>query len=203
MNRYNRETGGKWSIHEVKRYMTAKHGEETANRAFSDVQDVMIHALESVQDVIQNDKQCFELYGYDIMFDANLKPWLLEVNQSPSLTANTREDYNLKCRLLNEMLDIIDIENAHVSNSKLHVGGFDQVYDGTRIDPYPGSVYGTLLGAEVPDPSVLSVTSGGSKKRGGTSVGAGTSKTSSGGGGGGRRSSSVSGGARRGSTMTK
>ena len=94
------------------------------------------------------------------MFDANLKPWLLECNQSPSLTANTRDDYNLKCRLLNEMLDIVDVEKAHVENSKLHVGGFDQVYDGTRIDPYPGSVYGTLLGAEVPDPSVLSVTSG-------------------------------------------
>lgn len=59
---YNRETGGKWSIHEIKRYLTAKHGEETANRAFSDVQDVMIHSLECVQDVIQNDKQCFELY---------------------------------------------------------------------------------------------------------------------------------------------
>jgi len=57
-----------------------------------------------------NDKRCFECYGYDILFDSNLKPWLLEVNGSPSMTANTQVDWELKCGLLDDVFTIIDME---------------------------------------------------------------------------------------------
>ena len=49
----------------------------------------MIETLLSVKGIMINDKQSFETYGFDIMFDNNLKPWLIEVNASPSFTANT------------------------------------------------------------------------------------------------------------------
>ena len=37
--------------------------------------------------------------------------WLIEVNASPSLTASSQSDYELKCRLLEDMLHIVDMEN--------------------------------------------------------------------------------------------
>ena len=77
---------------------------------FYDIQLIIIHSLLSVQPIMMNDKHCFELYGYDIMIDDQLKPWLIEVNASPSLTANTKEDYKLKFDMLNDMFDIIDME---------------------------------------------------------------------------------------------
>ena len=58
------------------------------------------------------DKHCFELYGYDLIIDSELRPWLLEVNASPSLTANTNEDYAMKTEMLHGMLDIIDMEKV-------------------------------------------------------------------------------------------
>lgn len=39
--------------------------------------------------------QCFELLGFDIMFDDQLQPWLLEVNHSPSFACDSRLDHQV------------------------------------------------------------------------------------------------------------
>jgi tubulin polyglutamylase TTLL9 len=107
---------------------SCSHGFEAVNRLFAEMQDIILNSLLAVQkvrllsartgmaqwlayppppspscaaaQVMINDKHCFEMYGYDILIDEALKPWLIEVNASPSLTANTREDYDLKFKLL-------------------------------------------------------------------------------------------------------
>lgn len=37
--------------------------------------------------------------------------WLIEINASPSLTASGKEDYDLKCGVLNDVLNVLDLEN--------------------------------------------------------------------------------------------
>lgn len=81
------------------------------------MQELIIKTLIATSKVIVNDKRCFELYGFDIMIDANLKPWLIEINGSPSMTANTQVDRVLKVGLLDDTLTIINIEKLYNLNN--------------------------------------------------------------------------------------
>jgi tubulin polyglutamylase TTLL9 len=55
------------------------------------------------------EKNCFELYGFDVMIDDLFKPWLIEVNGSPSMRGNTKEDKQLKIGLVDDVLTIVDL----------------------------------------------------------------------------------------------
>lgn len=75
------------------------------------MKDVMLLALHSVQKVMIQDKHCFEMYGYDILIDDELKPWILEVNSSPSLSTENPADYQLKACLLHDLLVILTLNS--------------------------------------------------------------------------------------------
>ena len=57
-----------------------------------------------------NDKHFFELYGFEVLFDSQLRPWLLEINASPSMTGNTPHDIELNMDLLDDVFTILDLE---------------------------------------------------------------------------------------------
>jgi tubulin polyglutamylase TTLL4 len=52
---------------------------------------------------------CFELYGFDILLDAKLKPWLLEVNISPSLSSSSPLDKKIKTVLICDTLNLVGV----------------------------------------------------------------------------------------------
>ena len=83
---------------------------------------------------IINDKHCFELYGFDVLLDDNLKPWLIEINASPSMTANTPTDYDTKVGLLEDTYAILDIEKI-LTGSEEQVGGYDLICKGNPVKP--------------------------------------------------------------------
>ncbi|XP_023379059.1 probable tubulin polyglutamylase TTLL9 [Pteropus vampyrus] len=125
---YHPKKGCKWMLQRFRQYLASKHGPEAVETLFSDMDNIFIRSLQSVQKVIISDKHCFELYGYDILIDQDLKPWLLEVNASPSLTASSQEDYELKTCLLEDTLHIVDME-ARLTGREKRVGGFDLMWN--------------------------------------------------------------------------
>jgi tubulin polyglutamylase TTLL6/13 len=50
---------------------------------------------------------CYTILGFDIMLDQKLKPWLIEVNQTPSFAADTTLDEVIKRRLITDAFRII------------------------------------------------------------------------------------------------
>jgi tubulin polyglutamylase TTLL4 len=47
-----------------------------------------------------------ELFGFDIFLDENLKPWIIEVNISPSLHSNSQLDINIKGNMIKDLFNI-------------------------------------------------------------------------------------------------
>jgi len=42
-------------------------------------------------DQIDSNKNCFQLYGIDILLDENFNPWVLEINSNPSFNINIQK----------------------------------------------------------------------------------------------------------------
>ncbi|XP_048727639.2 probable tubulin polyglutamylase TTLL9 isoform X8 [Ostrea edulis] len=125
---YDPDKGCKWSTQQLRKYLSAKHGVDAVRKAYKGIDNIIIKSLQSVQKIIINDKHCFEMYGYDILFDSDLKPWLIEINASPSLTASGKEDYELKFGLLNDLLNVLDLENRLTGKEK-RIGGWDLLWE--------------------------------------------------------------------------
>ena len=85
---------------------------------FADIKDVIIKTCISAEPVMldihsktQEKRTCgFELYGFDILVDDRLKPWLMEVNVCPSLSSSSPMDRKIKHTLLTDILNLIGIE---------------------------------------------------------------------------------------------
>jgi hypothetical protein len=75
---------------------------------WANIVDVVCKSLYCVQDVIPWHPAAFELFGYDVLIDADLKPWLIEVNSSPSLARDNPLDYEIKDALLRDVLAVVD-----------------------------------------------------------------------------------------------
>lgn len=53
---------------------------------------------------------CFEILGFDILIDSDLKPWLLEVNLSPSLACDSPLDMAIKSNLVCDAFNVMGVK---------------------------------------------------------------------------------------------
>jgi tubulin polyglutamylase TTLL5 len=74
---------------------------------WASIREVVLRSLAAVQDAIPHQRNSFELFGYDILIDEQLKCWLIEVNASPSLARDNPLDFAIKDRLVADTLQLV------------------------------------------------------------------------------------------------
>ena len=62
---------------------------------------------EKFKQTYENRNIFYELYGFDILLNSKLKPWLMEVNMCPSLNLKTPIDKKVKLPLLTDTMNLI------------------------------------------------------------------------------------------------
>jgi len=84
---------------------------------FKKIEDMIIKTIISVEGLINNaydmycpfPNQCFELFGFDILIDDRLEPWLLEVNLTPALGCDSPLDQKIKANVIADLFSMAGV----------------------------------------------------------------------------------------------
>ena len=98
--------GTKCSLEYLWRRLAA-NGVDTA-AVWSGVCDVVVKSLVCADDVVPHQPNSFELFGYDVLIDDALRPWLIEVNSSPSMETDCAFDAATKAELVRDTIALVD-----------------------------------------------------------------------------------------------
>ena len=109
------DRGHKWSLSALLKHLRS-NDINTANLMKS-IEDIIIKSIISVEFPVNSAckmfvpyrNNCFEVYGFDILVDSDLKPWLLEVNMSPSLHIDSPIDMKIKTSMLCDLFTLVGV----------------------------------------------------------------------------------------------
>ncbi|KAI9337992.1 tubulin-tyrosine ligase family-domain-containing protein [Obelidium mucronatum] len=118
--------GQKTTLTSILRHISNQNGSSSSSLVLSKIKDIIVKTFLTGESVIStaasmfvsHPGNCFELLGFDMIIDANLNPWLIEVATSPSLTCEGPLDMEIKGALVADLLTLIGIIPFQKHNKK-------------------------------------------------------------------------------------
>ncbi|XP_023939031.2 tubulin monoglutamylase TTLL4 isoform X2 [Bicyclus anynana] len=109
--------GHKWTLQTLFQYLKTEQNVDT-DALWESIKDLVIKTIISGEASISSLTKanitsrynCYELFGIDVLLDEDLKPWLLEVNISPSLHSASPLDIHVKGPLVSTVLNIAQFQ---------------------------------------------------------------------------------------------
>ena len=92
--------------------------EELSVKTLISIQPILAHNYWSVLPPDNDGYSCFEVLGLDIMLDHKLKPWLVEVNHSPSFGVDTPLDMQVKGNLISDTINLVRINPSQIKKAQ-------------------------------------------------------------------------------------
>ncbi|KAG7210946.1 hypothetical protein KM043_016320 [Ampulex compressa] len=105
-------TGHKWTLRALWSYLERENVNVT--KLWATIKDMVVKTMIAgelpisslMKSNVTSRYCCYELFGVDVLLDENLKPWLLEVNISPSLQSSSPLDVAVKGPLIKDVFNI-------------------------------------------------------------------------------------------------
>ncbi|XP_051579128.1 tubulin polyglutamylase TTLL5 isoform X2 [Myxocyprinus asiaticus] len=135
--------GNKWSMSAMLRYLR-QEGKDTTllmgqieDLIIKSVVSAEIHIATACKMFVPHRCNCFELYGFDVLIDSNLKPWLLEVNLSPSLACDAPLDLKIKASMISDMFSLVGFvcQDPLLRQQRTDRQGFDSRIKNATLKP--------------------------------------------------------------------
>eukprot|EP00892_Ulva_mutabilis_P011796 jgi/Ulvmu1/898/UM101_0006.1 len=115
------QSGIKWSLEALYEYLD-DNGHSSAV-LWAAMKDIIVKSLLAVQPLLAHEyalatahaadpHRCFEVLGYDLLLDSAARPWLVEVNHSPSFQTDAPLDVAVKSALIGDALRLARPEPA-------------------------------------------------------------------------------------------
>lgn len=121
--------GCKWTLKRFWRYLKEHHSHVDVDGLRKKINDIIVRTIISCENPMsrfshqncKNDYSSYELFGFDIILDEDFKPWILEVNITPSLKSESLLDSSVKFRVIQDMFNLVGY-NLPPLNDETRVG---------------------------------------------------------------------------------
>ena len=109
--------GSIWSLAALKSRLKHDLGAARATQVWREVDDVIVKTLCAATPAMcdacpptgGSDPRCFQLFGFDVLLDADARPWLLEVNGDPGIRTESPIFMAINAPMVADLLNLIGV----------------------------------------------------------------------------------------------
>ncbi|XP_030585538.1 tubulin monoglycylase TTLL3-like isoform X2 [Archocentrus centrarchus] len=121
-----------WSCSQFRSFLQRQgHETEWETVVIPGMQQAVVNALQTAQDLVEPRKASFELYGADFMLGRDLRPWLLEINASPTMACSSTVTARL-CPAV--QVDTLRVVLDWRTDPSAYTGGFKLIYKQAAVE---------------------------------------------------------------------